>query len=429
MAQFGVIEYLSKQECNISLLIPRQFSPSETDLKMMQSLLPSVRIYTLETKKVDNQESLSEGISLKRLSLFFWKILSKVKNFYKKLISMRDINAQFEIEDGQNSPLDEFLDMYSMDRYLAHDKEYIDMINKILIQDSIDIVQLEFDENLSLIAMMPNHVKTIFVVHECCFSRIKTHISARSLESNFCSYIYKLFKCIEISFLEKFDGVITFQEGEATILRENLRSVENIPEIIVSPFPVLDSDFADLKKSDFSMPSKLVFIGWEEHYPNKDAIEWFLEETAEEIMNKFNLPLYVIGEWKLETIQKYQNHPSQVKFTGFVPDLHNLLKGSISVAPIRIGGGLRSKILLSMAQGIPVVATSYATEGMPIKQLEDLILANTKDEFCWAIDYLITDLDRTFKICQNAQNLIRVNYSQETIAEQRFNFFEKILSL
>ena len=97
-------------------------------------------------------------------------------------------------------------------------------------------------------------------------------------------------------------------------------------EVVLTPYPVLDKDFIELDRDKFSRPDKLLFVGTQYHFPNKDGIEWFLEEIAPTIFKKFGLRLHVVGSWSQETKQRYKDHPSQVIFTGFVDDLSSLIE-------------------------------------------------------------------------------------------------------
>lgn len=171
----------------------------------------------------------------------------------------------------------------------------------------------------------------------------------------------------------------------------------------------------------------MTFVGGEHHFPNKDAVEWFIEKTAVEVFKKFGLRLYVIGKWRLDTVKKYKDHPSGVQFVGFIEDLYEFTKDSISIAPVRIGGGLKTKIMLAMAQGIPVICTKFALEGINAKNLESVMIADDTDSFYWSIEYLLTDLQRTSMICQKAQNLMKQGYSQSVVSEQRYSFYQGLL--
>lgn len=80
-----------------------------------------------------------------------------------------------------------------------------------------------------------------------------------------------------------------------------------------------------------------------------------------------------------------------------------------------------------MAQGIPVICTKFAATGVNVKHLESVMLAVDKDSFCKAVQYYLEDLQRTFEMCIQAQNIMRTQYSQKTIAQLRYNFYQPLL--
>lgn len=419
IAQFGMIEYLSNL-CNIILLLPENNTLTDNQLAELQKLLPKVKIYVLDSK---NDLSYNKILSLIfKLYNFVHIFKSKVKNKIKK-ISFLHKNNKINYSAEQ-----EFLDIYySYNLFPLRNSKYIYKINEIIIKEKIDIVQLEFVENLNLVSSIPQNVKKVFVQHECLFYRIKSHINAKKINFLLSQYVLNFYKNIELSLLSDFDGILSFNNLENLFLESSLKPINPNIEFCVSPYPVLEKDFQKLDRKLFRKPNKLIFVGGDQHLPNKDAVEWFISEAAVEIFQKFGLKLYVVGKWQPEIVKKYKNHPSGVEFVGFIEDLYEFSKNSISIAPIRIGGGLKTKIMLAMAQGIPVICTKFALEGIHANHLESVMIAEDKDSFSFAVEYLITDLERTFLICQNAQNLMRQNYSQGVVSEIRYNFYKNIL--
>ncbi|KOP22769.1 hypothetical protein AMR41_30340 [Hapalosiphon sp. MRB220] len=425
VAQFGTIEYLSKL-CNLSLLLSEQQPITEQELSELKELLPNVKIYTTE----DSTKS-SNRIHKNNNNNYFINLLYLFHNLERKSIDFTKKKLKNIIESKQlqkKLPEEDFADVYTnYNPFYIHSKQYIDAIKTIIIEDHIDIVQLEFIETLNLVTILPSNVKKLFIQHEPRFIRISSHIDAKQIQSNFTNYIYNFNKCIELSLLENFDGILSFNNSDCLALKEALDEKGKHIQFFTSPFPILDQDFRPIDKKTFRRPNKLTFIGPEQHFPNKDAVEWFIEEVAVEIYSKYGLKLYVIGQWSLETIEKYKNHPSGVTFLGFVEDVYEVCKDSISIAPVRIGGGLRTKIMLAMAQGIPVISTKFALEGIHAKHLESVMIAENKDSFCRAVEYILSDLERTVLMCENAQNLMRKYYSQSVVSDIRYECYKSLL--
>jgi glycosyltransferase involved in cell wall biosynthesis len=83
-----------------------------------------------------------------------------------------------------------------------------------------------------------------------------------------------------------------------------------------------------------------------------------------------------------------------VRVTGEVPDVTPYLAAaSIVVAPLRMGGGMRVKVLEALAAGKPVIASGRAVEGLPVTDGKQVILAESDEEFCRAADWLLRHPD------------------------------------
>ena len=75
--------------------------------------------------------------------------------------------------------------------------------------------------------------------------------------------------------------------------------------------------------------------------------------------------LYIVGQNPPAALKRLSSE--DIIVTGFVPDIKaEYLQSVVAVAPIRFGAGTLNKTLEPMALGIPVVATSVATEGLPL---------------------------------------------------------------
>jgi glycosyltransferase involved in cell wall biosynthesis len=76
--------------------------------------------------------------------------------------------------------------------------------------------------------------------------------------------------------------------------------------------------------------------------------------------------LIIVGSNVPKEIQQLAGNGVEIK--GFVSDdeLKNLYNSSrIAVVPLRYGAGVKGKTVEALFYGIPVVTTSYGTEGLP----------------------------------------------------------------
>lgn len=107
----------------------------------------------------------------------------------------------------------------------------------------------------------------------------------------------------------------------------------------------------------------LVFTGTFAYEANADAAVWMVKEVLPRLpSDKFNL--WLIGNNPTEAVRNL-HHPPQVYVTGAVPDIRPFIfHADLAVVPLRIGGGIRLKILEALALGVPVLSTMVGCEGL-----------------------------------------------------------------
>jgi glycosyltransferase involved in cell wall biosynthesis len=143
---------------------------------------------------------------------------------------------------------------------------------------------------------------------------------------------------------------------------------------------------------------------------------------------KQKLILHVTGNWSNAAIKYFKTLSSKVIFEGFVEDYTVFLKGGIVIVPIRIGGGgLRTKTLYAMANGVPVVTTTIGSFGIEGKDQQHFLLADSPTDFELAIESLILNNEKSTKISKEAFNLIQQKYSQTVTAELRNSYYLELL--
>jgi glycosyltransferase involved in cell wall biosynthesis len=120
-------------------------------------------------------------------------------------------------------------------------------------------------------------------------------------------------------------------------------------------------------------PLRLVFLGNMGHAPNDDAVRFFADEVlpgGRDIIASFE----VIGPNVSDALRR--GYADRVVFRGFVADLATALSDyDVMVAPIRFGGGTKLKIIEAMANGLPLVATPCAAEGLDLVDGTHALLA------------------------------------------------------
>lgn len=94
-------------------------------------------------------------------------------------------------------------------------------------------------------------------------------------------------------------------------------------------------------------------------------------------------------------------------------------KADCLLAPIRIGGGTKFKILEAMACGVPVVTTTMGAAGMPLRHGDHAMIADSVDEIIDGCKKIATDTKLRSSIIKKARQLVDAEYSWDTIAAKQ----------
>jgi glycosyltransferase involved in cell wall biosynthesis len=159
--------------------------------------------------------------------------------------------------------------------------------------------------------------------------------------------------------------------------------------------------------------NSMIYCGSLTYFANLDAVRWFLAEIYPIIKSELDGACFILtGDHADFELPEAEG----VEKTGMVDDVHRYVRQSmVSVAPIRVGGGTRIKILEAMANGTPVVSTTKGAEGLGARSGEHLMLADSAQEFAAGVVRLFQDGDLYRRIQVQAHDFVRTRYDWSTI--------------
>lgn len=135
-----------------------------------------------------------------------------------------------------------------------------------------------------------------------------------------------------------------------------------------------------------------VCVGGTNWFPNRDGLEWFHREVLPELraLGERGVVTWV-GRCTAADRERFGG-PDGVVFTNYVPDVRPYLQhAACFIAPLRVGGGTRLKILDAWACGSAVVATSQASEGLVRIDGGNILVADEPRAFAQAMQRVLSD--------------------------------------
>ena len=187
----------------------------------------------------------------------------------------------------------------------------------------------------------------------------------------------------ELAVIAKCDVTIVVSETEKLLLAQVAPTARvDIVSLINAPINVA---------IPFEQRAGILFIGGFRHAPNVDAMKWYVNEVLPKLRTLLpDVVTTVVGSHMPDEVAALAR--DDVRILGFVEDTTQLLqRARVSIAPMRYGAGIKGKINEAMNNGIPVVATTCAIEGMQLEDGRDVLVADDAADFARAIARVYRD--------------------------------------
>jgi sugar transferase (PEP-CTERM/EpsH1 system associated) len=154
--------------------------------------------------------------------------------------------------------------------------------------------------------------------------------------------------------------------------------------------------------------SELVFTGSMDWMPNEDAIVYFADEILPRIAARIpGVKLTVVGRNPTGRLAALAEGNERVRLTGRVEDIRPYVdRAAAYVVPLRVGGGTRLKIYEAMAMGKPVISTSIGAEGLPVRDGQEVLIADDPQAFAGAVVALLTDRAMAERVGRAAREVV-----------------------
>ena len=378
-------------------------SKQEPDLKTLKNKWPNVVFHAHIDLKSDDEV----------YKPLYYRIINKIqKSLSRKLKRFEKSTCDDYVR--KNSLLD--LPLYEPLKI-----DFIEYFSRVISENKFDLIQVEFFEMLSLGYLIPIEQQSLIVIHEPRWIRNEREINLFDKVTIKDRYTYRVAKDYELGCIKSFKHIITLSEIDKIKLLVELpnSNIYNSPAAITLPKNSI------IKKTS-PTDNSLIFVGGSSHFPNNDGLTWFCKEIAPNIKSDFTLK--VTGHWDKKTQLHLLKHLPTIQFVGFVDDLEAELSKSISIVPIRIGGGIRMKIIEAAQSFSPFIATTCGVEGLDFEHNQECLIADNAVQFANEIDRLLNDFSLQTSISEKAFNKISEKNNSINPIERRMDIYNKILS-
>jgi polysaccharide biosynthesis protein PslH len=234
---------------------------------------------------------------------------------------------------------------------------------------------------------------------------------------------WRKMEAAERRYLRLADRVLAVSETD----RDAFAAFLNAEKLTVIPTGVDVEYFQPLPGEETA--NSLVFTGSMDWLPNEDAIFYFTDAILPLIREHSpEVFLDVVGRNPSRKLQALAESEKSIRLTGWVDDIRPFVgRGSVCIVPLRIGGGTRLKIFEAMAMGKAVVSTSVGAEGLAVRSGENIVLADTPNDFAQAVISLLRDPGRRQQLGAAARTLVQEHYSWTIVANDFARALQEVI--
>ncbi len=311
---------------------------------------------------------------------------------------------------------------YNIERFISVD--FTLQLKRILEENNFDIVIIE---SLFVAPYIPtikalSKAKIVLRAHNVehkIWERISSN-TKNPLKRTYINLLAKRLKNFEIETFNSVDGIAAMTNVDV----KHFKKLGYKKEITAIPTGYIINTQGELEKCvEENSVFHIASMDW---LPNVEGVNWFLNNVWKKVSNcSPSAKLYLAGREMPD--EYYQLTDNNIITVGAVESAKEFyLSKKIMIVPVLSGSGMRIKIIEGMALGKVIISTTIGAEGINCTNGENILIADTPDDFADAICKCLSDSAYCDLIGKNAQNLIASEYSNDEISKKMISFFEDL---
>lgn len=171
----------------------------------------------------------------------------------------------------------------------------------------------------------------------------------------------------------------------------------------------------------------LLFTGNWDYPPNLDAALRLVRDIFPRIKQAVpKARLYLVGGNPPPELLAYASE--SIDIPGRVPDLRSYYENSlIFISPLRLGAGIKNKMLESLAMETPVVATPLSCDGIPVVNGQHVLLGLTDDDLVKAVFRLFREPKLRHQLRRSGRELIERQFTWRRVADMYETLYRHVI--
>ncbi len=223
-----------------------------------------------------------------------------------------------------------------------------------------------------------------------------------------------------LKYIRRYDRTIVNSELDRSLLLQDAPCAD----IVAVPTGLSTDVFEPL-----NAPHKfrdLMLVGSMYYRPNIDAALLLGHEIFPLIKRQVpDVRLFIVGSSPPREVLRLGEEVDGITVTGYVDSVQPYYERScLNLVPLRAGSGVRVKILESMMLGRPVVSTTLGCEGLRVTHDENILIADTVDDFAAQTVRIMREPELWRRITGNGRRQVEQVYDWRVTGRQLVQAFQ-----
>ena len=312
-------------------------------------------------------------------------------------------------------------------------EEVQSLIRKVIAEEHIDVLQLEYTELGQYGMTRYDGVKTVLVLHDISFRscarsrRAGIHRrdevdSEHGLSWMDCMRLLRY----ELRVTRRMDQIHVMSAADGSYIARFLPMLAKTIRIVPN---AVDLGHYTVPAPGSRSRRRILFAGNFGHIPNLDALDYLMREIWPLVLERTpDAELDIVGANPGPGVLQYGGKDG-ITIVGRVDDVAPHYQScAMLVTPLRAGSGTRLKILEALACGTPVVTTTIGAEGIDGVAGEHFLISDEPAAFADAICRLLDNPELCARLGANGRTLVEHHYGWEASADAALAAYAELIA-
>jgi glycosyltransferase involved in cell wall biosynthesis len=163
---------------------------------------------------------------------------------------------------------------------------------------------------------------------------------------------------------------------------------------------------------------------------NRDGLDYFVGRIVPRVLARgVALRLVIVGNGARDAMHRYHSLPVPTLVEDYVEDPRPYFEEcAVSAVPLRMGTGVKNRVLQAMAMETPIVTSPLGVDALPVRHGEECLIGATADEFAEHLAAVLRSPECADALVMKARRYVEHAHSIEAVTARWLALFSDVVA-